>query len=101
MLFNISYILNKSISFFIIYSLVSRIYISISFYIISCKKPIKINKDKKVESKKKKKKDVVMEKAIKMVILNTSLAKLFKIPLSFMSIVNVMTEFYFKKSKFF
>jgi len=41
-----------------------------------------------------------MEKAIKMVILNTSLAKLFKIPLSFMSIVNVMAEFNYKKTKF-
>jgi len=68
------------------------------------KKPIKVSKDNKDKSKKKKKKekekDDAMNKAIKMVVLNTSLAILFKIPLSFMPIVHVIAEFYFKKSQF-
>jgi len=39
-----------------------------------------------------------MNKAIKMVVLNTSLGIVFKIPLSLMSIVNVIAKLYFKNA---
>jgi len=52
------------------------------------------------QNKKNKEKNDPINKALKMVILNTTLGIVFKIPLSIMSIMNPIAKFYFKNSKF-
>jgi len=52
------------------------------------------------KNKKNKEKDDAINKALKMVILNTTLGIIFKIPLSIMSIVNLIAKLYFQKSQF-
>lgn len=49
----------------------------------------------KVENAKKEN-DETMNKAIRMVVINTAIALLFKIPISLMPIVNVYAEIYYK-----
>ena len=50
---------------------------------------------KKLEDKENEFKDIV-DKAIKMVVLNTVISILFKLPISFIPVVNVYAEFYYK-----
>lgn len=52
------------------------------------------------QSKKAKENEDVINKAIKMVILNTALSILFKIPFVFIPIVNVIAGFYYKDRQF-
>jgi hypothetical protein len=49
----------------------------------------------KIESAKKEN-DEAMNKAIRMVLINTAIALLFKMPISFMPVVNVYAAFYYK-----
>ena len=54
------------------------------------------NKDQnKLETMKMEYEDAV-NKVIKMVILNTTISLLFKLPIAFVPIVNVAAEFYYK-----
>ena len=50
----------------------------------------------KVESTKREN-DEAMKKAIRMVVINTSIGLLFKMPLSVIPILNVYAEFYYKR----
>ena len=52
----------------------------------------------KVESAKKES-DEAINKAIKMVVINTAIGVLFKMPISFIPILNVIATFYYKSLK--
>ena len=50
----------------------------------------------KLESAQKENQDII-KKAIQMVVINTAIGLLFKMPISFIPIINVYAEFYYKK----
>ena len=53
------------------------------------------NSKSKIESAKKENDDAI-NKAIRMVVINTAIGLLFKMPVSFIPVVNVYSEFYYK-----
>ena len=55
------------------------------------------NSKAKIESAMKENEDA-MNKAIRMVVINTAIGLLFKMPLSFIPLINVYAEFYYKNS---
>ena len=50
----------------------------------------------KLDSKKKEFEDIV-NKAVRMVVINTAIGLLFKSPLTFIPVINVYAEFYYKR----
>jgi len=60
----------------------------------------KVLKNSSLNNQQNKESDEAISKAIKMVVLNTAINLLFKIPISILPTLNVYAQFYFKKKNF-
>ena len=81
-------------------------FVSIDIYMVVQLRKVMDEKLKKIESLYSKSKEKIentmkenddaMNKAIKMVVINTAIGLLFKMPVSFIPVINVYAEFYYK-----